>query len=95
MYARAVGLLSIRSPVRVLPMQGAALCYNAATRSAVAFAARSHVLSVRGPDGAVRSRGVPDRGVAGAGGRPMLASLGGSLVVLSAGDGLLQVGAAL
>lgn len=92
MYARASGLLSLPAP-KPLPIDGSAICYNAATRSIVTFAPHTRMLRALGPDGGgVRARPVPESAVAGALGRPLLAALAGDLVVLTAGDGVLQVG---
>jgi hypothetical protein len=93
MYARAARLLR-PAPAAPLPLGGPALCYSPGAAAVVAFAPRSNVLSaLPAAGGAPRSVAVPDRGVlpGGAPGRPLLAALEGSLVVLTTGDGVLQV----
>lgn len=94
MYTRAAGLLSLPAPAP-LPLSGAAVTFSAGAGCIVAYDPRTARLATLASDGtSLRSMAVPDRGAAPGGvayGRPLLAAAAGSLVVLSTGDGVLQV----
>ncbi|KAF8055393.1 hypothetical protein HT031_006760 [Scenedesmus sp. PABB004] len=88
-FRRLRGLLDLAAPAPTA-LKGQALCFNAATRQLVSFAARQRMLSVQAPDGSIRSE-LTDLDGAGTAHRPLLASSGSELVVLAAFDGALQL----
>ena len=87
---RLFGLLALPNP-ETSSLKGSAICYNAATSNLVSFNARQRLLSVQDSTGVVQSAIVEVTGAASAS-KPLLVSSSSNLVVLSAFDGLLEVG---
>jgi hypothetical protein len=90
-FQRLRGLLDL-SPAKPTALKGSAVCYNAATGHLVSFNATQRMMSIQLPDGSIRSE-VLDVDMTGNGSasRPLLASSSGTMVVLAAFDGILQV----